>query len=117
VSIKLGDHTVVLVKNAESATDRDDYGNPIKGRVYREIRWCLLVPTRASEDFSRTSPAITGATLLAPLSTFGDVVAADAILSPWTRQSDGTYKGTEWEILGDVGRWDECIECQLRRLT
>lgn len=117
MSIKLGDHTVVLVKNAESATDRDDYGNPIKGRVYREVHWCSFTPSRSSEDFSRTSPAINGADLVAPPSTFSDAVAADAVMYPWTRQPDGAYKGTEWEILGDVGRWDECIECQLRRLT
>jgi hypothetical protein len=117
VSIKLGDHTVVLVKSADSATDRDDYGNPVRGRVYREVHWCQMTPTRASEDQTRSSPAITGSNLLAPPATFGDVVAADAILWPWQRQPDGTYTGTEWEILGDVGRWDEAIDCQLRRLT
>jgi hypothetical protein len=31
VSIKLGDHTVVLVKSVEDWNDRDDYGNPVKG--------------------------------------------------------------------------------------
>jgi hypothetical protein len=105
VSIKLGNHTVVLVKSVEDWNDRDDYGNPVKGRVFREIHWCLFTPTRASEDQTRQSPAITGGNLLAPPSTFGDVVSADTILWPWQRQPDLLYVGTEWEILGDVGRW------------
>jgi hypothetical protein len=117
VSIKLGDHTVVLVKSVEDWNDRDDYGNPVKGRVYRQVHWCQVTPTRASEDQTRQSPAITGANLLAPPSTFGDVVSADAILWPWEPQPDGKYTGTQWEILGDIGRWDEAIDCQLRRLT
>jgi hypothetical protein len=40
VSIKLGDHTVVLVKSVEDWNDRDDYGNPVKDHVYRQVHWC-----------------------------------------------------------------------------
>jgi hypothetical protein len=115
--VKLGDHTIVLVKSASDWSNVDEYGNPVKGRVYREVEWCSITPSRASEDFSRTSPSITGANLLAPPGTFGDVVAADTILWPWTHQPDGTYKGTEWETIGEIGRWDDAIDCQLRRLT
>jgi hypothetical protein len=122
MSIKLGDHTIVLVKSADQLDSDDGYGNPVRLKVYREVRWCLVAPTRASEDQSRTSPAITGAQLLAPptdsgTGTLNDIEAADEILWPWTRRPDGTYTGRRWEILGEVGVWEEALDCQLRRLT
>jgi hypothetical protein len=91
MSIKLGDHTIVLVKSADQLDSDDGYGNPVQSKVYREVRWCLVAPTRASEDQSRTSPAITGAQLLAPptdsgTGTLNDIEAADEILWPWTRR-------------------------------
>jgi hypothetical protein len=122
VSIKLGDDTVVLVKVTSSTTETDDYGNPVKGLAYRELRWCLLTPARSSEPFDRGSPAVVGANLLAPpvdhvgRRTYSDIAAADRILSDWTKQADGAYTGRAWEILGEVGLWDEAVECLLRRL-
>ena len=119
MSIKLGDDVVVLEKNVSDWNQRDDYGNPAKGKVYRELRWCLLTPARSSEPFDRGSPAVTGANLLVPPTDRQlplDIEAADAIISHWTRAADGTYTGRRWEILGEVGQWEEALECLLRRL-
>lgn len=115
--MKLGDHRIVLRKSVDHATDTDDYGNPVRGYVYLEVPWCSVTPARASEDYTRNSPAISGATLLAPPRYFRDVQSADAVLWPYQAQPDGTYTGRTWEVLGEVGQWDEAVECQLRRLT
>lgn len=115
--IKLGDHRVVLAKSVEKAEEWDAYGNPVKGTVYRVLRWCLFTPARSSEGNDRSAPAIVGATLLAPPQDATDIAGADQIIYPYTEQPDGTYTGTAWEILGEVGRWDEAAECLLRRLA
>lgn len=115
--MKLGDHTVVLEKSIDDWDNHDEYGNPARGKVYRELRWCSFTPTRSHEDQSRTSPSINGATLYATRRSAHDVETADAILSNWTKNADGTYSGTRWEVIGDVGFWDAAIEVQCRRLT
>jgi hypothetical protein len=115
--VKLGDHTVVLEKSVEDWENTDDYGNPTKGKVFREIRWCLLTPARSSEDQSRTSPSISGANLIAPPSTARDIETSNVIISHWTKNPDGTYSGRRWEVLGEVGQWDLVVEVLLRRLT
>jgi hypothetical protein len=115
--VKLGDHTVVLEKNVDDWDNHDEYGNPTRGKVFREIRWCQLTPTRSSEDQSRTSPSISGATLMAPPSTARDIETSNVIISHWTKLPDGTYSGRRWEVLGEVGQWDISVEVQLRRLT
>ena len=43
--MKLGDHTVVLEKSIDDWENHDAYGNPAKGKVYRELRWCSFTPT------------------------------------------------------------------------
>lgn len=113
---KLGNQTVVIERTVDDWDHRDSFGNPTKVREWHEIRWCSFTPTRASEDQSRTSPAIVGATLLAPPGTARDAEAADAILYPWTRGEDGSYIGRRWEVIGEVGAWEEATEAQLRRL-
>lgn len=123
---KLGDDLVVLEITVDDWEHRDDYGNPTKTKTYRPIRWCNLTPARASEDQSRTGPAIVGANLLAPRVSVLDgtrydnyvgIQAADAILSdPVGPDSQGRYTGRRWEILGELGKWAECCEAQLRRL-
>ena len=115
--LKPGADTVVLKKAQDHATDTDDYGNPTRGYVYREIRWCLVTPARSSEPFVRNSPSITGSNLIAPPGTARDIESADEILTHWTKHPDGTYTGRRWEILGEVGDWSESVECLLRRLT
>lgn len=115
--MKLGNHTVVLEKNVDDWENHDEYGNPVRGKVFREIRWCQLTPTRSSEDQSRTSPSISGATLYAPLSTARDIETSNVIISHWAKNPDGTYDGRRWEVLGEVGLWDISVEVQLRRLT
>lgn len=117
MSIKLGDHTVVVQRQVRQGTDTDDYGNPVLAPQWRELRWCQFSPTRASEGNDRSAPAISGATLLAPPQSAADLEAADVILYPFTRQPDGAYTGRRWEVLGEVGQWDEAVECQLRRLV
>ncbi len=120
MSLKLGDHFIVLEKSVADWSQADDYGNPHKGRVFRELRWCSLTPARSSEPFDRGSPAVTGANLLVPPSDRQlptDIAAADAIISEPVLQADGTYKGRRWEIVGEVGVWDEAIEVLLRRLV
>jgi hypothetical protein len=115
--VKLGDHTVVLEKSVDDWGNADDYGNPARGKVFRELRWCSLTPTRSSEDQSRTSPSISGATLYATKRSAHDVETSNVIISHWTKNEDGTYTGRRWEVIGEVGVWDACIEVQLRRLT
>lgn len=114
--MKLGDHTVVLEKSVPTGK-RDAYGKPVVQKQWRELRWVSFTPARSTEPNDRTSPAIMGGTLLVSSRDATDVEGADAILSPWTKDDSGTYTGTRWEIVGDVGRWDEVAECLLRRLA
>lgn len=116
--MKLGDETVLLLHQVEDQTNvNPNTGAAAVVEVPTEIEFCAFTPARASEDQSRTGPAISGATLLAPPGTGARIATADAILHPYTRLPDGTYTGKRWEIVGEVGDWDECVEVQLRRLT
>lgn len=118
--MKLGEHTVLLETPVDDWEHRDpDTGNPTRTYAYTEIPWCSFTPTRSSEDFTRTSPAISGATLLAPPEYGPAIVAASVIIYPFSAEvgPDGRRLGTRWETVGDVGLWDEATEAQLRRLT
>lgn len=118
--MKLGDHTVLAETPVDDWGNRDpDTGNPAKTYVYTSMQWCSFTPARSSEDQSRTSPAISGANLLAPPEHASTITAATAFLYPFSEQlgPDGRRLGTRWELVGEVGIWDEAVECQLRRLT
>jgi hypothetical protein len=43
--VKIGDHTVVLEKSVEDWDNRDDYGNPTRGKVRRAPRGTSKPPT------------------------------------------------------------------------
>lgn len=116
--MKLGDDTVLLLHVVEDFGNRDpDTGAPARSEVPTEIDYCSITPARPSEDQSRTGPAISGSTLLAPEGTGTQIATADAILYPFTKLPDGTYTGRRWEIVGEVGDWEDCVEVLLRRLT
>lgn len=116
--MKLGDDTVLLLHLvADSSTRNPDTGAPITTEVPTEIEYCSITPAKPSEDQTRTGPAITGSTLYAPAGTGTAIATADAILFPYTRLPDGSYTGRRWEIVGEVGDWEECVEVGLRRLT
>lgn len=101
--MKLGDDTIVLRKR--QVTGRDDYGNDVTENVDTDVPWCSVTPTTSSEADDRGVPRVTGLHLLAPPDT--DVEAADAVV----------YRGREYEVDGEAGIWDECVEAQLRRTT
>jgi hypothetical protein len=126
--MKIGDTTVVLEMTRPDWTQpKDPYGNQPTTTTYRPIRWCSLTPARSSEDQTRTGPAIVGANLVTPrystdagvrYDNFVDVLAADSIISdPVGPDGTGRYTGRRWEILGEVGKWDESVEMLLRRLV
>lgn len=118
--MKLGDHTILVENLVEDWGNRDpDTGAPQVTPVYTEVRWCLFTPTRASEDQSRSAPAISGATLLAPPTAAGVVLPSSTVLYPYSEvvDPDGRRMGRRWEIVGEIGQWDEALEVQLRRLT
>jgi hypothetical protein len=99
----LGPHTIVLRKR--QVTGQDRYGNDVPEDVDVAVDGCLVTPTRSSETDDRSAPRISGAQLLAPPGT--DVDSADAII--WRERS--------YEVDGETGIWDECVEAQLRRTS
>lgn len=115
-SVKLGEDVVVLESVTEDWGNRDDFGNPAKVATYTELRWCQLTPTRSSESDERTTPTISGATLLAPPMTGIQITSADVILTDWTKTGE-TYTGRRWQVDGEIGEWPDCVEVQLRRAT
>lgn len=101
--MKLGDDTIVLRKR--QVTGRDRYGNDVTSDVDSEVRWCSVTPTTTTEADDRAVPRVTGLQLLAPPGT--DLESADAIL----------WRGRVYEIDGEAGDWDECVQAQLRRVS
>lgn len=101
--MKLGDDTILLRRRL--VVSQDDYGNDVTENVDSEVRWCSVTPTTSSESDDRAVPRVSGLHLLAPAGT--DVEAADAI----------GYRGRWYEVDGEAGIWDECVEAQLRRAT
>ena len=115
--MKLGDHRVVARKRVK--VGEDDYGNDVVRDADTLVRWCLVTPTRSTEDADRSAPSVAGATVLAPVAA-RVIEAADVILWPITGETKGpdgetVYAGRQWEVVGDVGTWDEYTEFQVRR--
>lgn len=99
--MRLGEDTIVLRRRQVAGRDR--YNNDVVENVDQAIDGCLVTPTRSSETDDRSAPRISGAQLLAPPGT--DVDSADAII----------WHGRSYEVDGETGLWEECVEAQLRR--
>ncbi len=119
MSIKLGDHTVLLDQDVPTGAE-DEYGQRVSGKAYEPLRWCLITPTYSTGPTNRNAPEITGMTLLAPPGNRNKIQAAARIWYPYTMiepaDGDAFPAGRMWEVVGEIGDWDEAVECQLRRL-
>lgn len=125
--MKLGNHTIGLRKHTPRVDGagqavRDDHGDQIVDVVDVKVEWCLVTPTMArssenGEPEDRSAPRTVGTTLLAPPGS--NVAAADVVIWPITAEAtvDGQLQltGPLWQVVGEVGVWDESEEAQLRR--
>lgn len=125
--MKLGNHTIGLRKHTPRVDGggqpvRDDTGHQLQDVIDRKVRWCLVTPNRAStrdtdEPEERTAPLTIGTTLLAPPGTGID--AAEVVIWPITSEDivdeHLQLDGPIWEVIGEVGVWDESEEARLRR--
>lgn len=126
--MKLGDHTIGL-RNLLPRLDGngqpvlDEYDQPIVDAVDIKVRWCSMTPSSRLSDTNepgdRVEPALTGMTLIAPPET--PVTDSSIIVWPITDEAtvDGQLRltGTEWQVLGEPGLWDESVEARLRKAT
>lgn len=125
--MKLGSHAVGLRKATPRVDGggqpvRDDTGYQLQDVVDRKVRWCLVTPTRSAtgdndEPEDRAAPLTVGTTLLAPVGA--GIAAADVVVWPITGETivDGQLRlsGPVWQVIGEVGVWDESEEARLRR--
>lgn len=106
---------------------RDSFGDAITDVVDVEVRWCAVTPSsrladaleRKNELGDRVEPALTGVSLFAPP---GTPIADDStVIWPITGRAtvDGQLRlsGTEYQVVGEPGFWDEAVETRLRRAT
>ncbi len=52
MSMRLGEQVVVLEQDAPTGAE-DEYGNPVTGKAWVEIHWCLIVPSYATAPTNR----------------------------------------------------------------
>lgn len=128
--MKLGDDSIGL----RTLTNRvDDAGNPVRDEfgaqivdvVDVEVPWCAVTPTARRADTAeardRSAPSITGYTVLAPPGTA--VTEGSVIIWPITSRTgsvdtgDLQLSGRLWQVDGEPGLWDECVEMYLRAST
>ena len=113
--MSLGPHVIGLRKR--EVTGKNKYNVDITVSVDVEVAGCLVTPTRSTESDDRAAPRIAGLQLLAPPGT--DLDAVDAVIWPITSRTvvDGRLQlaGRLYEVDGEAGIWDECVEAQLRR--
>lgn len=112
--VKLGDDTIVLVSR-EPTGQTDRYGNDVLAGAFAEVPWCLVTPATSSEPGDQSSPRIVGLDLLAPPGT--PVDAADAVIFPASATGDPKqpWAGPRYEVDGDVGVWEDCVQARLSR--
>ena len=115
---RLGEHVIGL-RTRVDAGEKDRYGNTVYVDSDTEHDGCLVTPGRSSEDEANVAARVSGAQLLAPPGT--PLAAADAIIWPISSSAlvNGRLEltGRLWEIGGDVGDWDECLEAKLTRMS
>jgi hypothetical protein len=118
MTTKLGDHIVVLEQDAPTGAE-DEYGNAVSGKTWLEVHWSQITPAYSTEPTNRNSPSVVGMNWLAPPEWANRIMAADRVLWPWTRVNmpDGSveYTGRRWDVIGEIGQWDEAVEVQLGR--
>lgn len=112
--MKLGNHTIVLLSR-EATGQRDRYNAPILRDVYSEHRWCSVTPTSSSEPGDQSAPRVQGLQLLAPKGTPLDAAAAVIWPATATDNPDAPWTGPRYEVIGDVGIWDHCVQAELSR--
>lgn len=129
--MKLGDDTIGLrsfVPRLDGAGQpvRDRVGDPIEDVVDVEVPWCLVTPssrstTDTTEAADRSSPSLTGYTVLASPGT--DVRFVDVVVWPITGRTgsaetaDLALEGRTWQVVGEPGLWEESVELRLRAST
>lgn len=117
--MSLGPHTIGLRKR-EPTGEKTRHNVEVMRTVDVEVSGCLVTPSRAGERGERddrVTPRIAGLQLLAPPGTDLDVV--DAVIWPITgRDTVGgrlVLTGRLYEVDGEAGIWEECVEAELRR--